>query len=107
MKKFYICTTGIAKGPYDISDVDKLDINSNDLIWANRLFDCRPAFQVPELNEYFKKKHPGGKLLNARVPGYQKAVLALLLSAVAGMMLYYFTMAQYKATLMLLMITIW
>jgi hypothetical protein len=90
MTKFYICTTGIAKGPYQLSEIEKLDINTNDLVWADEYRATRKALQVPEFKNYFRKKQVGEKGSRIKNPGYQRVVLAMLLSALVVMVGYYF-----------------
>lgn len=94
MTKFYICTKEIAKGPYQLHDVDTLNIERDDLIWSDEYGENRKAIKVPELRAYFKKKTTGmmtGNRKNNSRSFVKNTVLAVLLCVLAGMVVYYFT----------------
>lgn len=90
MTRFYVCTTGIAKGPYQLSDIDKLDITTNDLVWCGDYSASRKAVQVPEFKAYFKQKQANNKSYPKKTPVYQRVVLVVLLSTLAAMIGYYY-----------------
>jgi hypothetical protein len=93
MTKFYICTKEIAKGPYQVQDLDMLQIDRDDLIWSDEYGENRKAIKVPELRAYFKKKTAGIITSTRHHSGsvVKNAVLGLLLCVLAGMVIYYFT----------------
>ena len=93
MTKFYICTKEIAQGPYLLDEIDKLNINSDDLIWSYEYGQNRKAIQIPEFKAYFKKRKKDGLITKQvnKQPLLQNIVLVLLLSVLIGLVVFYFT----------------
>ncbi len=94
MIRFYICTTGIPKGPYKLSEIDKLDIDANDLVWIGDYHETLPAIQLPEFRNYFKKKQAFNTNSHNKPEYYKPIVLAFLLSILAALVGYYFIVAN-------------
>jgi len=98
MQKFFICTTSVAKGPYQLDDLLNLGINEKDLIWSMNQGISKYAFEIDELRSYFRKSKK--KLSHKHTVALQKpsstivknAILFSLLFILAGMVAYYFTM---------------
>ncbi|HOZ78096.1 MAG TPA: hypothetical protein PLY34_08855 [Ferruginibacter sp.] len=93
MTKFYICTKEVAKGPYQLHEVDTLNIDRDDLIWSDEYGENRKAIKVPELRAYFKKKAAGIITSTRQHSGslVKNAILGVLLCLLVGMVVYYFT----------------
>jgi len=93
MTKFYICTKEMAKGPYQIQDLDTLQIDRDDLIWSDEYGENRKAIKVPELRAYFKEKAAGIITSTTQHSGsfVKNTILGVLLCVLLGMVIYYFT----------------
>lgn len=95
MTRFYICTTGIAKGPYMLSDIDRLEINSNDIVWTSEYRTGKKAIQIPEFKEYFRKKMAnsatGYSAFKSRLPAAKHLITGVLLLVLGAMIVYYIT----------------
>lgn len=92
MRKFYICTTGTAKGPFQLSELKYMNIHSDDLIWSDNYRESRKAIQIPEFKSYFKQKKSGTSTSSHDKSSLkQNVVLAVLLCAVLALVAYYFT----------------
>lgn len=98
MRKFFICTGGIAKGPYQLEDLLTHELNEKDLIWSHEWGISKYAIEMEELKGYFEKNDITKKL----VKNYHSAVahtgklskndwiLFALLLALLAMVAYYF-----------------
>lgn len=99
MQKFFICTDGVAKGPYQLEDLLNHGINENDLIWNRDWGISKYAFEIDELKEYFKKNITiskpsfkydiAGTKSNSAV--IKNIILFSLLFVLAGLIVYYFS----------------
>lgn len=56
MQKYYICTTGIAKGPFLLEDLYEIDIDEQDLIWGSKWRKAKYAYEISELKRHFNKE---------------------------------------------------
>jgi hypothetical protein len=55
MQKYYICTTGIAKGPFLLEDLYEIEIDEQDLIWGSKWRKAKYAYEIRELKKHFNK----------------------------------------------------
>jgi hypothetical protein len=98
MRKFFICTGGIAKGPYQLEDLLNHGLNEWDLIWSHEWGISKYAIEMEELKGYFEKNG----ITKHLVKNYHSAVtrtgklsikdwiLFTLLLALLAMITYYF-----------------
>lgn len=99
MKKFFICTDGIAKGPYQLEDLLNHGINEMDLIWSRDWGISKYAFEIDELRGYFRKNEispvPSHSYdTHSSRPGsttVKNTILFLLIFVLLALVTYYFS----------------
>ncbi len=53
MKKFYLCTGNIPKGPYGVGELISHGLKETDLIWCEGFQGCKLAVDIAELKSIF------------------------------------------------------
>lgn len=53
MKKFYLCTGNIPKGPFKAEELMQRGITRTDLIWCEGFLKCKLAVDIAELKKFF------------------------------------------------------
>ncbi len=90
MQKFYICTTGIAKGPFLLEDLYKESVSEHDLIWGSKWRKARYAKEIGELRKHFCEKWAENRETDNRSRvGIKKSVLSGFLSLLLLLILYF------------------
>lgn len=97
MKKFFICTSGIAKGPFQLEELINYGLNEMDLIWSRDWGISKYAFEIEELKGYFRRAELLHQPANYSIIPPQSnssvlknTVLFSLLFILAGLITYYF-----------------
>jgi hypothetical protein len=99
MKKFFICTDGIAKGPYRLEDLLSRGITEMDLIWSGDWGISKYAFEIDELRGYFRKNEanpiPVGNYATPSARSnstiVKNTILFLLIFVLLALVTYYFS----------------
>lgn len=58
MIQYYILLDNKKQGPYNSSELEELDINSNTLIWSKGMDDWKKASDIEELNVILENLPP-------------------------------------------------
>src|SRR4051812_24569345 len=53
MKKFYLCSGNIPKGPFKLEELIQYGIKKTDLIWCEGFRNCKLAIDIAELKKFF------------------------------------------------------
>lgn len=91
MQKYYICTTAVAKGPFLLEELYKIEVGEQDLIWASKWRSARYANEVAELKKHFREKwamQHGGKRWSLLVK-WKKLLFSAGVSVLIVLILYY------------------
>jgi|GEM_PF-3578669 len=91
MQKYYICTTGIAKGPFTLEDLYGIEVCKKDLIWGSQWRRARYAHDISELKKHFREKWTAqndSKKVKSTVI-QQRLLLSSLLGIIAAVMIYF------------------
>lgn len=97
MKKFFICTTGIAKGPYVMEELYRQPISERDLIWNQDWRDSKYAAEIEELKKHFGAQWSAVKKTGKSIPGmssllssdfFKNSIILIGLVAVSCLVIY-------------------